>query len=262
MYTKEEIIQKVHDLNEEQPWWHDIELPFGIKTISRQLGDLASNHNEKKWKTIRPYVNINNKSILDIGCNEGFFSIELSKLRPKIIYAVDINEYRIKKARFVFDVLGLHKKNILLKQLDIFDKSFTQVVPRVDTVFALGILHRVPEPYALLEKLTKLGDEIFLEWQANLTPNPSMAFWEGAIKYRDIHNTGYFRPSITCVQMILRRFGFVYSTVLQNTDRSILHVTNKKEFALNPRAGTSNKIGILKNITRVYIKDVLKVILH
>lgn len=258
LHSKEEIIHKVQQLNARQPWWHDIELPYGIKTIGREESKLSINHNQIKWKLIKPYFNAKDKTVLDLGCNEGFFSVEIHKQHPKKIFAVDINKDRVEKARFVFDVMGL--TSIKLHQLDVFDISFSKTIPHVDIVLALGILHRIPNPYGFLEILTHLGDELFIEWSAFVSPRPLMAFWSKEVKSEDIHNTGFFQPTVVCVEKVLKRFGFLYNTRIQQFPRAILHSTRKKEYALPAKGYRPNRLLALKQITRNYFKDILDII--
>ena len=69
------IKEQISELNAEQAWNHNIILPNGIETSPGK--QVSHGKNLVKWKRIEPIIDllgISNKKILDLGCNEGFFS--------------------------------------------------------------------------------------------------------------------------------------------------------------------------------------------
>ena len=101
-YDKTEIQNKVEELDKEQKWNHCIELPYGVKTAPDE--QVSHGKNIVKWSRIKQYVDaidIKGKRVLDIGCNEGFFSLKLKELKAGEVMGVDADELRIKKAKFV-----------------------------------------------------------------------------------------------------------------------------------------------------------------
>ena len=120
-YSKDEISNKVKELEKVQPWNHCIELPYGIKTT----GDNQVSHGKNlvKWSRIEPYlraIDIKGKRVLDIGCNEGFFSLKLKELGAREVIGIDADELRIEKAKFVSELLEV--SGIRYEVGDIFDK--------------------------------------------------------------------------------------------------------------------------------------------
>ena len=72
--NKNYIKYKIYELGKEQPWNHNFELPFGLKTKP----EIQTSHGKNlvKLKRLLPIfdaLNLKNKNILDLGCNEGFF---------------------------------------------------------------------------------------------------------------------------------------------------------------------------------------------
>ena len=118
MWTESEIRQELDRLNRIQPFWHSIRLPYGLYTIDRN-GEERLNHNEVKWRRIKEFIDPTGKKVIDVGCNEGFFSIEMVKAGAEEVFSIDINAHRIEKAHFVMDLLDMRK--IRLQQMNIFD---------------------------------------------------------------------------------------------------------------------------------------------
>ena len=80
-HSAEELQQAVIELGREQDWNHAIELPHGVWTASPQQTSFGKNL--VKWAWIKPTIDqldLTGKRVLDIGCNEGFFSLRLSRL--------------------------------------------------------------------------------------------------------------------------------------------------------------------------------------
>src|SRR3972149_12321926 len=74
--TREEVEQEVRALG----WWYQhFELPGGVWTGT---GEEPSYKPETRWKLFEPYVpqNLSGQTVLDVGGNDGFFSLQM-KLR-------------------------------------------------------------------------------------------------------------------------------------------------------------------------------------
>ena len=94
MYTREEITRIVEDLAGEQPWNHRIELPYGLRTTTGE--QVSHGKNLVKWSRIKKYVEmigVEGMRVLDVGCNEGFFSLKLEKLGVKEVVGLDADEH-------------------------------------------------------------------------------------------------------------------------------------------------------------------------
>jgi SAM-dependent methyltransferase len=206
MLTKAEIRREVQRLGAEQPWWHDIELPFGVHTHPRSNDELKPNHNTVKWRKIRPLLNLTGKRVIDLACNEGFFSLEALRSNAAQVIGVDINEHRIKKARFVAQTLEC--ANLQLLQEDIYRLTPDQVEGSFDVALCLGLMHRVPDPLGLLRTVGQMADTVVLEWAALASSDPIMEFWTNGDKQYDPDNSGYWRISRQCIKEMLWRVGF------------------------------------------------------
>jgi len=203
---REFLEKEVRRLGERQPWWHDIELPYGVHTCERPAGELRPNHNVVKWNKIRQFVELKNKKVIDLGCNEGFFCIQAHREGAAKVLGVDVNGHRIEKARFVLEALGLPE--IQLLQESIFKLDESRFNERFDVCFSLGLLHRVTDPFTLISISGRIAETAVFEWSAVLSELPLMTFRAKGFKEYDPDNSGYWRPSRRCVMEMLWRCGF------------------------------------------------------
>src|SRR6266403_5623712 len=85
--TTVEIEKKVHELGE---WFHNINIG-GVQTAPHHfLGDYPM----VKWKRFAHTipVDLNGKSVLDIGYNAGFYAIEMKRRGAERVVAIDAEE--------------------------------------------------------------------------------------------------------------------------------------------------------------------------
>lgn len=225
---KAELEQEAIRLGNIQPWWHDIELPHGVRTIGRTKADQEVNHNEIKWRKIKDFLDVAGRSVLDLGCNEGYYCHELVAGGASRVVGIDLNSHRIEKARFAAKAKQLSQ--ISFVEGSVYDYRLEDIGGHCDIVLALGMLHRLPDPYTFLVKMATSGSTVILEWSALNSEEPLMKFWGGGYKNYDAHNTGYWKMSRRCVKEILAREGFHYFNDIEATsDRAILAATNSTD---------------------------------
>lgn len=221
MLDKAEIEKEVQRLEALQPWWHDIELPFGVLTCSRSTGNLQPNHNVIKWKKIKPYLNLAGGKIIDLGCNEGYYCIEALREGAARVVGVDINSHRLDKARFVVEVLGIDSIEYIQKS--VYELTTEHLGENFDLALCLGLLHRVPDPFGIIQTAGKLSDTVIFEWVAVKTDEPIMKFWLRGHKSSDPHNSGFWKISRRCLKAMLWRNGFVtFFDIEPHINRAIL----------------------------------------
>src|SRR5436305_831538 len=83
-YTAQEIEQRVRSLG---PWFHNLDLN-GVKTAPNHfLGDYPN----IKWRNFAHAIptDLRGKSVLDVGCNAGFYSIEMKKRGAARVVGID-----------------------------------------------------------------------------------------------------------------------------------------------------------------------------
>ncbi|MBA3898748.1 MAG: TIGR04290 family methyltransferase [Bacteroidetes bacterium] len=213
------ILQEIENLN---PWFHNIHLPDGSETAPNHfLGDFPT----FKWEQVKPHIpeNLSGKTVLDIGCNAGFYSIELAK-RGADVLAIDLDPHYLKQAKYVAGKFGLDDK-ITFKQMQVYDLANLQQT--FDIVWFMGVFYHLRYPLLALDiiaqkakktmifqTLTMPGKEVVTAPE-NLEINdrnimlengwPKMAFIEHKLNNDP---TNWWAPNGACIEAMLRTSGF------------------------------------------------------
>ncbi len=216
--TLEEIEKRVNELG---PWFHNISL-MGVQTApSHFLGDYPS----AKWREFQGAIpeDLTGMSVLDVGCNGGFYSIEMKRRGAKRVLGIDHDEQYLEQARFAADVLGL---DISFEQMSVYD------VPKLrehfDLVLFMGVFYHLRYPLLALDLLRQYVVKDWFIFQSMLRGSrtvPQMRedypFWEHAIfdqpgfpRMYFIENsysedpTNWWIPNRACAEAVLRSAGF------------------------------------------------------
>jgi tRNA (mo5U34)-methyltransferase len=203
VHSREDIEREVERLGAIQPWWQDIELPHGARTIGRPPDQQAQNHNVPKWRRIAPLLALQGRRVIDVGCNEGYFSIEARRAGADSVLAIDRNPYRVEKARFVVRTVGVDG-------VDVREADALALGPEVghfDLALCLGLLHRVSDPFRLVAAVAHVADSMVFEWLADPSVEPVAAFRVYGHKAEDPDNSGFWTPTRTCLEAMLWRCG-------------------------------------------------------
>src|SRR5690606_5214626 len=79
-------------------WFHNLHLPDGTQTApDHPLGDFPA----YKWQRLAKHIpeDLTGWTVLDIGCNAGFYSIELAK-RGAAVTAIDRDSHYLTQAQW------------------------------------------------------------------------------------------------------------------------------------------------------------------
>ena len=171
-----------------------------------------------KYNLIRPYFNLKDKRVADVGCNNGYYMFRMLEDEPKKIVGFDPSA--LYKTQFDF-INHFAKTDIEYELLGVEHLPFYE--EKFDFIFCLGVLYHRSDPVNMLKELYKgLGDkgEVLLdtfyidgEDEIALTPKST---------YSKIPNI-YFVPTIPALKNWCERAGFSDFEVLTTS------VTTKNE---------------------------------
>ena len=133
-------------------WFHNLRLgeQGSVQTAPDHfLGDFPANF----WQHFQHAVptDLTGMSVLDIGCNGGFYSFELKRRGAARVLALDHDPAYLAQARFAREQLGL---SVELRQLDVYDLDHLGD-ERFDLVLFLGVLYHLRHPLYALEKVAR-----------------------------------------------------------------------------------------------------------
>jgi tRNA (mo5U34)-methyltransferase len=136
-----EIAARVQALG---PWFHNLDLN-GVRTAPTHfLGDYPT----VKWRRFCDAIphDLTGKSVLDIGCNAGFYSMQMKERGAARVLGVDSDEEYLLQARFAASVSGL---DIEFRRMSVYDIG--ALGERFDIVLFLGVLYHLRHPLLALD---------------------------------------------------------------------------------------------------------------
>jgi tRNA (mo5U34)-methyltransferase len=203
------------------PWFHNLDL-CGVRTAPEHfLGDYPA----VKWARFADAVprDLTGKTVLDIGCNGGFYSMEMKRRGAERVLGIDFDEDYLAQARFAAEVTGL---DIEFRQHSVYDVAGLR--ERFDVVIFMGVLYHLRHPLLALDLIREhVVDDlmIFQSMQRGSSEVEPVAedydFFEmdhfdrpaypkmHFIEHRYSHDpTNWWAPNRACMEAMLRSAGF------------------------------------------------------
>ncbi|HSC17342.1 MAG TPA: TIGR04290 family methyltransferase [Rhizomicrobium sp.] len=141
------------------PWFHNLDLN-GVPTAPEHfLGDYPA----VKWRRFADAIprDLTGKSVLDVGCNAGFYSMEMKRRGAARVLGVDFDEDYLHQARFAAEVNGL---DIEFRSLSVYDIG--ALGERFDVVLFLGVLYHLRHPLLALDLIREHAVRELLVFQS------------------------------------------------------------------------------------------------
>lgn len=137
-WTPEAIDARIQELDDDLGWYQDIDLLNGRSTKTRRVWGEEIDHPKKRWTEMASVVpdDMTGMSVLDIGCNAGYFSFQAKDRGAAEVLGVDLKQGYIDQARFCAEV---RNQDVEFQQCDIYD--LTKLGRTFDFVFCIGILY-------------------------------------------------------------------------------------------------------------------------
>jgi tRNA (mo5U34)-methyltransferase len=203
------------------PWFHNHDLE-GVSTAPDHfLGDYP----RVKWKRFEHAIaaDLRGKSVLDIGCNGGFYAIEMKRRGAARVLGIDRDERYLAQARFAAEVRGV---DVELRRMSVYDVGHLR--ERFDLVFFMGVLYHLRYPQLALDLLRRHVVGHTLVFQSMLrgsdevmSPDSDYPFGETQVfdspGYPKLHfvergysgdSTNWWIPNRACAEAMVRSAGF------------------------------------------------------
>lgn len=139
--SHDEIERRVRELG---PWFHNLSIDGVVTAPEHYLGDYPA----VKWRRFAHAIpeDLSGKTVLDVGCNAGFYSLEMKRRGAERVVAIDSDERFLSQARFVAEVSGV---DIEFHKLSVYDVG--ALGERFDIVLFLGVLYHLRHPLLALD---------------------------------------------------------------------------------------------------------------
>lgn len=204
------------------PWFHNLRIN-GIETAPRHfLGDYPA----FKWARFQHVVpeDLQGCSVLDIGCNAGFYALEMKRRHAGRVVAINSDPHYLRQAEFAARQAG---QSIEFRQMSVYDVE--RLGEKFDLVLFMGVLYHLRHPLLALDLLYEhvVKDKMLFQCMqrgekeiAAVAENhafsdtdifeqpgyPKLFFIEQ--RYAD-DPTNWFVPNTAAVEAMLRSSGFV-----------------------------------------------------
>jgi tRNA (mo5U34)-methyltransferase len=218
MMNTDQIRRRVAELGQ---WFHNLDLG-GVKTAPDHfLGDYPA----VKWERFSKALpqNLHGKTVLDVGCNGGFYSIKMKQRGASRVVGIDTDEQYLEQARFAAEV---SRVDIEFHKLSVY--RVAELQEKFDLVLFMGVLYHLRHPLLALELLHEHVVTDLLVAQSLLRGSsesaeipPDFHFWEEAtfedrnfprmyfIENRFANDpTNWWIPNRACLEAMLRSAGF------------------------------------------------------
>ncbi len=128
------------------PWFHNIDLGHGIQTAPDHfLGDYPRFKFARFAEAIP--ADLTGKSVLDIGCNAGFYSVEMKRRGADRVLGIDSDDRYLAQARLASEALGF--TGVEFRKLSVYDVG--ALGERFDLVIFMGVLYHLRHPLLALD---------------------------------------------------------------------------------------------------------------
>lgn len=132
------------------PWFHDLDINGTRTAPDHPLGDFLRD----LWRQVEPAFpeDMRGMTVLDIGCNAGFYSLKLHE-RGARVTGIEHDPHYLEQARFAARELGA---DVEYHQLDVYDVE--KLGRRFDFVLFMGVFYHLRHPLLALERVARLVD--------------------------------------------------------------------------------------------------------
>jgi tRNA (mo5U34)-methyltransferase len=204
------------------PWFHNLHLPDGTQTAPHHpYGDFPT----FKWRELQSAVpaNLAGWSVLDIGCNAGFYGIELARRGARVL-GLDVEPLYLRQARWAARQCGLQRQ-MRFERGDVYQLLGPR--RRFDLVWFTGVFYHLRHPTLALDLVRRATGRLMM-FQSMTMPGappaevprdlpldqrnqllephwPKMAFIEHRVADDP---TNQWVPNAACVEALLRSAGF------------------------------------------------------
>jgi tRNA (mo5U34)-methyltransferase len=215
-----DIARRVRELS---PWFHNLDLAGVATAPDHFLGDYP----RSKFAGFAHALpaDLSGKSVLDVGCNAGFYCFEMARRGASRVVGIDSDDRYLAQARLAAELLG--HTSVELRKLSVYEVGALR--ERFDLVIFMGVLYHLRHPLLALDLLHEhVVSDLMLFQSMQRGPNevmrlaPDHPFDETEIFEDPRHprlsfvehayagdETNWWIPNRACSEAMLRSAGFV-----------------------------------------------------
>jgi len=196
-------------------FWH---YPFELDGVlleadMKSSRGLHGRHRQRYFHLFPPLLartggSLAGKSVLDVACNAGFWSMQARLAGADRVLGVEAGEVNVEQGRFLLRATGLDR--IEYRVMDFHDLR-REDVGEFDVTLFLGLLYHLDRPVEALERLrevTKPGGVAVVDTSLSLLPGKALEVRVDRPHDQNFRNRLCLFPSFSSVAPLLRHAGF------------------------------------------------------
>lgn len=151
-----------------RPWFYEFKLPSGKTTPTYGEGRFNAIHDTRQRMiddalTHRMNGEVNGKTVIDLACNQGYFSAQMAARGAASIHGIDARQEHIDDALLIHRAMGYD--NFSAEVCDIEDVS-KERFGQFDIVLMLGLIYHLENPVGAIRRAHALTRDVcFIETQ-------------------------------------------------------------------------------------------------
>lgn len=166
-----------------------------------------------KFNILKPHLSLKDKTIADVGCNNGYYMFKMLEYEPRSIIGFDPSELAFLQFSFINHFA---KSDIKFEIVGV--ESLPSYGVKFDTIFCLGVLYHRSDPIKCLKELKSAlnpNGEVFIDTMY-IDRNDEMVLSPDT-SYSKIPNISFI-PSVKALQNWVKRAKFKSFEILATKD--------------------------------------------
>ena len=250
-YSNDEITKIIESVPEQTngvfTWYHsfrfgDVYAPGTITSLQYQM-----------WVSSIIPENLKNKTVLDIGTADGFYSFLCESRGAKKVVAVDWLEFpgftaahKILNSNVEFRKLVVDESTFGFTDLKSKIGTIDEIKEKFDIILLFGVLYHLPNPVMVLKTLANITHKMLLISSHIIDEKePAMYYYpEGSLTPGD--TTNWWVPTPSCLIDIGKRLGFNKSKMIDTFDFDSMNSTLQQTEEVKSGIRRIHKVGLFK----------------
>jgi len=198
-------------------WFHTISLGNGLSTPGRRSADYLA----RKLDLMRLPPDLSDNSVLDIGCNEGFFSIAAKRRGASRVLGIDHSQEVARRFALVREIVG---HDVEFRHMGVYDLD-KESTGTFDIVLFLSVFQHLRYPMLGLDRVASVTGRLAVMEMYVIEEGSRM---DNAVLARAFGKTGGVRviPNRQFLLESLERAGFARV--------EMLGITNRRHYPMAP----------------------------
>ena len=228
-------------------WWYH---SFKIGNVENT--NTKSSLNYQMWVSSMIPENLENKTVLDIGAADGYYSFLCESRGAKKVVAVDWMEFtgfsilhKVLNSKVEFRKLVIDDSNYGFAAIKSKIGTMDKIKEKFDVVLLFGVLYHLANPIMVMQKLFKNTSMLLIASHIVDSKEPAMYYYpESSLLPGD--STNWWVPTPSCLIDIGKRIGFKTSDLVDTFDFDSINSPPQQNDEVKSGIRRLHKVGLFK----------------